>query len=246
MSFHSAQDETQFLATSLDALARLDVTLKLGTDFDEYKSILADGRPDHQIGAPFDPKVHALDKSNSVWVIGRDKSGRLMHTQALRLVDVGPGTLAQYLGRGFKLFPPSGLPIDFRKSRFRAGPGAQRITGRVCYHGEVWIGGEPGQYRGTGLSSILGRFAFLTALQTFAPDHVFGFIPQPVAHKGFVERQGYMHTDPSSLRWFVNGKEKPLEGLMVYMSAEDMRFVLDIPIADVVKEIQEKSATKAA
>ena len=122
------------------------------------------------------------------------------------------------------------------RSRFKAGPGAKRIAGKVCYHGEVWMGGAPGQFRGSGVSSILGRFAFLTALQQWSPDYVFGFMPKPVAHKGFVERQGYMHAEPFALRWFIKGKADPLEGFLAYMSREDLHFVLDMPEADLEAE----------
>jgi len=54
-------------------------------------------------------------------------------------------------------------------------------------------------------------------------------MPKPVAHKGFVERQGYMHAEPFALRWFVKDNPNPLEGFLAYMSREDMHFVLDLP-----------------
>ena len=204
----------------------------MGTDFEEYKTLLAEGRPDHLIGAPFDPEQHTLDETNGVWVVGRDADNTIIHTQALRLLDLKHQPLSEYLRRGFQQFPPSGLDIDYKRSRYRAGPGAQRIAGQVVYHGEVWMGGAPGRFRGTGLSSVLGRYAFLLAMQRWSPDHVIGFMPKPVAFKGFAERQGYMHAEPGCLRWFIKGEDNPLEGFMVYMSNEDIRFMLDMPLRD--------------
>lgn len=229
MTIQGLNAEDRFAATSHDILNKFGVTLSIGHDFERYRALLAQGRPDHILGAPFDPDLHELNASNAVWVIGYDEDGAVMHTQALRMLNLDGGTLGTYLRRRFRDFPPSGLDLDMERSRFKPGPGAKRIAGRVTYHCEVWMGGAPGQYRGTGVSSILGRFAFLTALQKWSPDYVFGFMPKPVAHKGFVERQGYMHAEPFALRWFIKGKDDPLEGYLAYMSREDMQFVLDMP-----------------
>lgn len=234
MTLYSANDDAHFMAASLDILHRNSVDLTIGSDFEEYRSLLAEGRPDHLIGAPFDPERHELDETNGIWIVGRDAEGRIMHTQALRLLDINQQPLSEYLRRGFREFPPSGLDIDFKRSRYRAGPGAHRISGSVVYHGEVWMGGAPGRYRGTGLSCVLGRYAFLVAMQKWSPDHVFGFMPKPVAFKGFAERQGYMHAEPGCLRWFIKGQAVPLEGFMVYMSNEDIRFMLDMPLRELL------------
>jgi len=234
MTLHSANNDAHFMAASLDILKRNSVRLTIGTDFKEYKELLAEGRPDHQVGAPFDPDMHHLNESNAVWVVGRDAKNRIMHTQALRVLDLKQQRLSEYMRRGFRQFPPSGMDIDYTRSRYRPGPGAQRIAGKVVYHGEVWMGGDPGQYRSIGLSCILGSYAFLTAMQRFAPDHVIGFMPKPVAFKGFAERQGYMHAEPGCLRWFIRGQEGPLEGFMVYMSNEDIRFMLDMPLRELM------------
>lgn len=236
MTIYQGTDDSFVLAASLDLLKRHRVTLQTGSDFEEYRELLAEGRPDHQLGAPFDPRFHVLDESNGIWIVGRDETGRIMHAQALRMLDIGYAPLSEYMRHRFRDFPPSGLDIDFERSRYRAGPGALRINGRVCYHGEVWMGGEPGRYRGSGLSCVLGRYAFLTAMRLWSPDHVIGFMPRQVAFKGFAERQGYMHAEPGCLRWFMRGSDTPLEGFMVYMSNEDIRFVLDMPLAELVAQ----------
>lgn len=232
MTIQGLNAEDRFAATSHDILHRFGIHLTTGTDFTLYRELLAIGRPDHILGAPFDPDLHDLNERNAVWIVGQDDNGNVMHTQALRVLDLQGQTLATYLRKNFRDFPPSGLDLDMRRSRFKAGPGPKRIAGTVVYHGEVWMGGEQGQFRGSGLSSILGRYAFLTAIRQFAPDYVFGFMPKPVAFKGFVERQGYMHAEPLALRWYLKGKDKPLEGFLAYMSLEDLRFVLDMPEAE--------------
>lgn len=229
MTIQGLNAEDRFTATSQDILDRFGIKLTLGHDFDEYRVLMQEGRDGHILGAPFDPALHTLNEQTGIWVIGRDSNGVIMHTQALRLLNLEGRSLGSYLLRRFRDFPPSGLDIDMARSRYKAGPGAKRITGQVVYHGEVWMGGTPGQFRGTGISSILGRFAFLTALRKWSPDYVFGFMPKTVAHKGFVTRQGYMHAEPFALRWYIKGNPDPLDGYLAYMSREDMQFVLDMP-----------------
>mgnify|MGYP003678091289 FL=1 len=75
MTIYSASDDTHFMAASLDILNRNSVQLTLGTNFEEYRDLLAEGRPGHTIGAPFDPERHALNEANSVWIVGRDAAG---------------------------------------------------------------------------------------------------------------------------------------------------------------------------
>ena len=234
MTLHSFSDESFFMAASMDILSRYKVNLTIGSDFEEYRSLLAEGRPDHTLGAPFDPELHELNEKNAFWIVGRSFDGTMMHAQAMKLLENGNSSVGEFFRYNFRKFPPPGVDIDYKRSRYRAGPGAQRMTGRVCYHGEVWMGGEPGQYRGSGLSCVLGRFAFLTALQRLAPDHIVGFMLKPVAFKGFAERQGYMHAEPGALRWYTRGAKTPMETFMVYMSEEDIRFVLDMPLKELV------------
>lgn len=234
MTMHAFNDDNFFRAASMDILAQCQVTLTIGSDFEQYRSLLAEGRPDHILGAPFDPDLNDLNEKNAFWIVGRSENGTMMHAQAMRLLDTGVSSVGEFFRYNFKKFPPPGCDIDFQRSRYRPGPGAQRMKGRVCYHGEVWMGGEPGQYRGSGLSGVLGRFAFMTALQRLSPDHIVGFMLKPVAFKGFVERQGYMHAEPGALRWYKTGAEHPMETHMVYMSDEDVRFVLDMPVSELV------------
>ncbi len=232
MAIQGLNAEDRFKAAGADILDRYGISLSTGTDFDEYRAYVAQARPDHPVGDPFDHTRHDMANGKASWIVGRDQSGEIMHLQALRVLPTGQQTASEYFRQNFHDFSPSELDIDFVRSRYRAGPGAKRIRGRVVYSGETWLGGAPEQYRGTGISSVLGRFALLAAVREFNADYVLGFIARPVAYKGFCLRVGYMHAEPMALRWYVRGKRDPLEGVMVYMSAEDIRFILDLPTSE--------------
>jgi len=52
--------------------------------------------------------------------------------------------------------------------------------------------------------------------------------------KGLAERLGYMHSEPASIRWRLNNKDWPLEGFMVWMARDDLKFMMTIPLIDLV------------
>lgn len=233
MTLHSFLDAERFIASSTGVLAAAGIELSVGHDFDHYRSILGDARPGHILGAPFDPEIHDMTPADAFWIVGRNSRGEIMHTQAMRMLDLNGQTLAEHLRHGFREFPPSGVDIDLPRSRYRPGPGAGRIAGEVCYHGEFWIGTTPREFRGAGLSCVLGRYAFWQAVQQWNPDGIFAFMQKAVVYKGFAARHGYMHTEPGTLRWFIKGNDTPIEGFMSYMDREDLRFILDMPISEI-------------
>ncbi len=232
MTLHSFQDGERFIANSLGMLARAGITLEVGYDFDVYQNIITAARPEHILGLPFDPSVHQMSKDNAFWIVGYNAKGEVMHTQAMRMLDLAGNSLAEHLRRSFVDFPPPGLDIDFQRSRYRPGPGAGKILGKVAYHGEFWVGATPREFRNAGLSAVLGRYAFWQALEHWNPDNIIAFMQNSVVFKGFPARHGYMHTEPGTLRWFRKEDDTPIEGFMSYMSNEDLRFILEMPLTE--------------
>lgn len=231
MMIHNMSYGERFVSSTAGVLEKNGISITLGHDFEFYRSQLMTKRPGHQIGAPFDPTVHDLNDTNAFWMLGQNRRGQIVHSQALRTLDVGRRSVGDYFVEKFRDFPPPGVPIDLERSKYCMGPGANRMSGKVAYHGEFWLGGEEGQYRGSGLSSILARLAFWEALQRWDLDHLVAFMAQSVAYKGWVERAGWMHTDPKALQWYLEGKDKPIEGFLAYLHREDIHFLLDIPEA---------------
>jgi len=229
VTIHNILYEDRFVSSTKSILDQHGIAVTIGHDFEVYRSMLAKARPDHLIGAPFDPDLHKMNESNAFWLIGQNEDGDIMHTQTVRMLDLGGETVGEYLTKDFRAFPPPGLPIDLERSQYKLGPGANRMRGQVGYHGEFWIGGAPGQYRGSGLSSALTRLGFWESLQRWNLDHMIAFMAQAVAFKGLVERAGWMHTDPGALKWYIEGNDTPIDGFMAYIHREDIHFLLDIP-----------------
>lgn len=234
MTLITMQTGDRFVATSAEIFQRYGISLEVGYDFEEYRSLLKEARPDHELGAPYDPKVHEMTAANALWIVGRNTAGEIVHTQALRMLDMNAMSVGEYFTSRFREFPPSVPGLDLNRSRFRAGPGAKRMRGTVAYHGEFWIAPGADSLRGQGMSCVLGRYGFFEAIQHWDPDHIIAFMTKAIAFKGLAERTGWMHTQPGALRWFLKGNDVPIEGFMAYMDREDLHYVLELPLTDLV------------
>lgn len=228
---HRSQNDYLF-ARSLDEIYSLGVEIETGTDFEKYRHILSIARPDHNLGVPFDPKKQPLNPENSYWMAGYDVDGNIVHTQALKRLNLQTSSLGEYMSKNLRDFEPPMRDIDYARTIYRPGPGANRMRGIATYHGEFWVGGQPGQFRGTGMSSLLARHAFLTAMQQWDPDYFFGLMSKSLVYKGFAARFGYMHTDPDAIRFALKDADDIFEVVMGYVSNEDLRFLLDMPMPE--------------
>ncbi len=236
MTMQFSADAAPFIATSRNILFSQGIEISTGSDFDEYSEIVAKERPMQKLGAPFDPTLHGLNKSNAFWMIGRNEDGELIHTQASKRVRLSGRPLSNYLLRQFRAFPPPLPGVDLDSSRFRATPGTHRIAGTAAYHGEFWVAPERGKYRGVGLAPVFGRTGMLEMMRRWDPDWIYGFILNIVAYKGFGARIGYLHLEPSVLKWIVDGREEPIDTFLAYNSREDLEYLLDIPLNEVAAE----------
>lgn len=230
MSIHTVFEGSRLLTETVELLAKRQLYISVGDDFNEYKALISQCRPHQPVSLPFDTARSDMTADKGFWSVGRNPQGKIVQTQAVRLIDLQGHTLADHMEQNFRAYPPSGVPIDLDDSWYKSGPGARRMAGKVCYHGEMWINPEEGNYRGRGIVDILARFAFLTSLLQWQPDYVFGFMPRSIARRGLAEREGYMHVDPFCLSWKIEGQNKPVEGNMVYMGFEDLQHIIHVPL----------------
>lgn len=234
MTFLTLRADDRFVANSTELFQHYGVSMEVGYDFDAYRDIVAYARPEQPLGDPFNPDTHEMTPENALWMLGRNAEGEIVHTQALRMLDMSGQTIAEYFGSKFREFPPPMPGLDHKRSRFRAGPYAKRNRGRVCYNGEFWIKPGAASLRGQGLSTVLGRYAFFQAMQHWDPDHMVGFMAKQVACKGFPQRLGWMNTQPGAVRWFLEGKDVPMEGFMTFMGRDDLEYVLGLSLQELI------------
>lgn len=238
MSINDVFAGSLFVSAIVDLIATRGITLEFGSDFSEFQEALKDQPERHSLSPRFDPRSNDLDEETAFWITGRDAQGEIVHTQAVRTVDLGGLTLGSYLAAKFRDFTPADYAIDKSQSRYRGAPGSRAIAGKVCYHGELWLKGGPGGYRGAGMTAVLARLAIVTSLLKWAPDYIFGFMFPLAACKGLAAREGYMHTEPGTLYWALPGQEELMEIWTVWMGREDIRHLLHIPPAALFEQLE--------
>lgn len=228
MSINNISNCVQLISEARSILTAHEITINVGSDFNRYAHEINRDRPEQPIGRPFDPSMHFLTAKNGFWITGENKRGEVVHTQAFRLVDLAGENLATYLTDQFLQFPPASMPVNLAKSRYVPGPNAKRISGKTCYHGDLWI--KPGEesLRGTGMVIALARMGIALSLLNWSYDFLFGFMMQSHAFRGLAERESYMHSEPNALYWRSRETDLDEIAFMTWMSAEDIAHSLEI------------------
>jgi hypothetical protein len=210
-------------------LAERGMFIEIGYDFTEYAHIVREERPLQPLAPPFDPEKQFIPPQRGFYITGRNDDGRLVHNQAMRVIDLRSMPLSTYMQRRFTEFLPTGVTIKKDSMWYRPGPGAQKITGPTAYHGDLWVDPDGGKFRGGGFVDILARLAFLVCLDHFDVAYVYGLMIRTIARRGLAEREGYMHVDPYCMGWETEEHGKPFVTNMVYMANDDLRHLIEVP-----------------
>ena len=187
------------------------------TEFRDLRNAMTDRSPMSPI---FDPSITDVGPGNGFWIKGTDADGKLLHLQATRRSNLEGVNLADHLFELRRLYRLPGLDmeIDVDRGSMRA-PALQRISGSVCYHGEIWLDES---LRGKGLSAILPRLLLALVLAKWQPDFVFGFVPTKLAYRGIQAQYGYMHVEPGGILGQKPSADLPINKWLVWLSQQDL------------------------
>ena len=234
------------LSGVLRDLERMGILVEIGDDFAEYRTIRSQLSSRGPIYPMFDVASSYVDQDNGFWVCGFDPSGELIHTQAVRLLNLDGVTLDQHLKmHRHKYITPDSSPDP--DQTFYSGPEAlQSITGKVCYQGEFWLRASGlGGPRSQGATSLLSRVLLEVMVSAWNPSFVFALVPQKLAAKGAHLRYGYNHCEPG--HWLGPDQQVTEEDYLIWMGANDMANLLarapqSIPRANGVVNMQLKTS----
>jgi hypothetical protein len=212
---------TKNVSNSLNELADSGIHVEIGDDFAKYRSY-RNQQPDRgQIYPMFDVASSYIDRTNGFWVCGFNAHGELVHTQAVRLLDLADKSLATHLRtHRHKYITPDTTPDP--DLTYYSGPKAlNSITGKVCYQGDFWLRASGlGGPRSQGATSLLSGILLEIMISTWNPSYVFAFVPQRLAAKGAHLRYGYCHCEPG--RWVGPDEQVTEEDYFIWMDAHDM------------------------
>lgn len=209
----------------VNELGNAGVRVEIGDDFSRYR-LYRNAQTDRDPMYPmFDVASSYIDSSNGFWICGFGPDNELIHTQAVRLLDLSGVNLRQHLAtHRHKYITPDTTP-DPDLTYFSGPDALGRITGRVCYHGDFWL--QPsglGGMRSQGATGVFSRILFEMMQFSWQPDYVFALVPQPLAAKGAHLRYGYSHCEPG--KWVGPDDQTTDVDYLIWMSAADIASAL--------------------
>lgn len=140
----------------------------------------------------FDPANGTLTPENSFCLLGRNRQGEVVATQAARLYAWDESNFADEI-TSLRLFYPD--PARQARPGERCtvtAPSAHRITGRVVFSGGGWYRPD---YRKRDLATILPRISRALAYTRWKSDFTMSLMAKSVVDGGMAARCGYTNVE---------------------------------------------------
>lgn len=200
----------------------LEVEPFVSDDFEEFAAVRT--RLRNEAPSPmFDPLVGRLAEK-AFWLGARNAGGEVVSLQAYRL-DYVDTTLAEwavgwmaglYMKRHELMVPAHLEPPAHSR--------AARVSGKVVYHGEIWL--MP-SLRSRGYFDTLPFLGMMLAYMKWQPDAVWGLVNDQMATHGHVTRMSYPHIERSFLRWQECPAGIPNNEWLVLAERSDLDFLVE-------------------
>ena len=172
------------------------VTLSFGSLQDLIEANKANSDTWRPLVPLFNEAVGGVTPETAVVLIGRDKHGEIVATQAARIYDWSETSLRDEATslRMFYADPDAALARGDR-CEINA-PIAEKISGRVAFSGGIWYRRD---FRGKDLGTILPRISRAYAFTRWNSDFTIGMLADAVIAGGLAERAGFKKLEHSCI-----------------------------------------------
>lgn len=178
-------------------LAALKLDVQVSSDMQAFNEAKLKAR-----GIPVAPMHHhevgVFNNERAFWMSLRDEGGNVVGLQAFRCDDIDTHLadwcvnymIGVYMRRQELMVPAHSKPP--------AGSISERLTGRLVYHGEIWIDKQIKQRR---VFEAFVRLGLILALIKWQPNAIWGLASAQMAGHGHFTRVGYPILERGFLRW---------------------------------------------
>jgi hypothetical protein len=178
-------------------IEELGCQINIESDVQELNSTRIAVRGD-AVSPFFDPEVAGLDPDRFFWMKLTSTDGKVVGMQAYRydyvdtsLADWGPTlTIGLAMRRQELMIPTHSAPPESSV--------AERIRGKLVFHGEFWI--DP-HMRNRKLLDSFSRLGMILSYLKWNPDAVWALSSNRMATHGHPNRMGYTYMERGFLRW---------------------------------------------
>ena len=199
--------------------------IEVGDDFARYRYYRNSCADRGGLFPIFDTASSFIDETNGFWICGFNDADELVHTQAVRMLDLSGITLGKHLDvHRHKYIVPDTTP-DPDLTFFQGPEALKSVTGSVGYCGDFWLPSRGlGGPRSQGATTLLSRLLFEILQHAWKPDFIFAFVPKQLAAKGAHLRYCYSHCEPG--KWIGPDQQITHEEYLIWMNAGDINNVI--------------------
>jgi hypothetical protein len=167
----------------------------------------------YKVAPMHDGEICDFSNDRAYWMGLTDANGLIVGLQAFRCDHIGtsladwlaPYMIGIYMQRQELMIPSHAKPP--------AGSVSERLTGRLVYHGEIWV---DKQVKNRRVFEAFTRLGIIIAYIKWNPDAVWGLANAQMAGHGHVNRIGYTTIERGFLRWdWASDGIDPVEYLCV-------------------------------
>jgi predicted nucleic acid-binding Zn ribbon protein len=149
----------------------------------------------------FDPALGGITPETGFVLIGRDKSGQVVATQAARVYDWSHTTLENEATSLRMFYADPDAAVERGDRCEITTPIAKNIAGRVVFSGAGWYRRD---FRSKGLATILPRISRAYAFTRWNTDFTISVMADAVIAGGMAERSGYTKVERSCVDFVVS------------------------------------------
>lgn len=158
---------SRFLRIYDDSASRMGIRVTVGFDFHEYVSITNSLSAKNKTYPNFQPDVSPIQTGDGYWIIGFGKNNDVALVGAARLYRLSQTNFAEHL-ESLKAFYANPSRDAHPQDRcLCTAPAARRISGKVAYHGDLWVRQD---FRGQGMVKIATRIMRGVTFGMWDPD----------------------------------------------------------------------------
>ncbi|WP_407185282.1 hypothetical protein [Bradyrhizobium centrosematis] len=196
------------------------IELSIGFDFHEYVRITASASTKGPTYPNFQPDRSPIKLGEGYWIKGVDENDEVALLEAARLYDLSRTNLAEHL-HSLKAFYAEPAVHAHPSDRCTCtAPSAKKITGKVAYHGDLWVRKD---FRGQGIAKIASGITRGLSFAMWAPDFVCALAPRWRIDKGVVAQSGYAHSEPGGSILRLVEYNIVDEDWLVWVTGEEVR-----------------------
>lgn len=200
--------------------AQNGIRLSIGFDFHKYVGITGATPTKGRTYPTFRPDRSPIKSGDGYWIIGVDKNNEVAVVEAARVFDLSHSSFAEHL-ESLKAFYANPTVHAHPHDRCACkAPSAKRITGRVAYHGDLWVRRD---FRGQGLPKVMSGIARGVSFAMWAPDFVCGLVSSQLVDKGVVAQYGYAHHESGGVMLRLVEEDIVDDDWVQWLTGEELR-----------------------